>query len=54
MTPEEFKTEMQEIADNYNTEIRHIEADDLMCKLLKELGYSEGVDVFESMYKWYS
>lgn len=54
MTPEEFKKEMQKIADEYGTEDGHIEADDLMIKLLKELGYEEGAEIFDRMYKWYS
>ncbi len=35
-------------------EIAHIEADDLMCELLTELGYGEAVKIFEEMEKWYS
>ena len=33
---------------------RHDEMDKLMCKLLRELGYGDGVDVFERQEKWYS
>ena len=54
MTLEEFKIKMQEIADNCGTEDGHIDADSLMCDLLKELGYSEGVEIFENMNKWYA
>ena len=59
MTPEEFKNEMQKIRNRLgkkyiDEEIIHAEGDDLMCKLLRELGYGEGVDVFEDMPKWYA
>ena len=54
MTPEEFKEEMQKIVDECGTEDGHIEADNLMIKLLKELGYEEGAEIFDRMYKWYS
>lgn len=59
MTPEEFKNKMQKISDqqgevHVDIEITHAEADDLMCELLRELGYGEGVDVFEDMPKWYA
>ena len=54
MTREEFKNKMQAIADKEDIEIGHFEADNLMCELLKDLGYGEGVEIFEEMYKWYS
>ena len=56
MTPEEFATRMMEIAADKNddTEHAHAEADDLLCEALRELGYEEGVDIFEGMTKWYA
>lgn len=54
MTKEEFKKRMQAIADIRDAEEGHIEADDLMCELLKDLGYGEGVDIFEEMDRWYA
>ena len=33
---------------------QHDEMDKLMCELLRELGYGDGVDVFERQEKWYS
>lgn len=54
MTKEEFKNRMQAIADKRDTEGGHIEADDLMCELLKGLGYGEGVEIFEGMNRWYA
>lgn len=58
MTPEEFKIEMQKIHDEYkdkdDPESCHIYMDRLMCDLLIDLGYWEGIDIFENTYKWYA
>ena len=41
--------------DKYNdTEEFHIKADDLMCEILKKLGFNEFVDIFNNRDKWYS
>ena len=55
MTPEEFEKEMQELYDNQggNEEVFHVEADRLLCKLLKELGYEKGIEIFENADRWY-
>lgn len=60
-TPEEFATKMRNIPktlDSYgmpwDAEDSHILADDYMCDLLRELGYEEGVYIFENMNKWYA
>lgn len=65
MTPEEFKTHMENISKNVMElddqnpdmpsmiEVAHIKADELMCKTLIELGYKEGVDIFKRMEKYY-
>ena len=37
----------------WGKEIDHIKADDLLCELLKELGYIRLVEVFKSIDKWY-
>lgn len=49
-----FANEMRRIGRDNGTEMAHILADELMCKLLRELGYGEGVDIFKKMDKWYS
>ena len=54
MTPEEFKERMELCSLDRDTEYGHITADELMCDVLKELGYSEGVEIFENMHKWYA
>ena len=56
MTPEEFWLKMCTLQTKYNNnpEILHIEMDELMCKLLCELGYGKGIDVFKRAEIWYS
>lgn len=57
MTPEEFKNEMLKIYpanDVYDPERAHIDADDLIIKVLTELGYDEGARIFDKKEKWYA
>lgn len=63
MTPEEFAKAMRKISDNlnaptgnahYNEEDAHLEMDGIMADLLRQLGYGEGIDIFENTNKWYS
>ena len=53
MTPKEFIDAMQVIAqyNDNDPEAAHSEADGLMCRVLKQLGYGAGVGVFEDMNK---
>jgi len=54
MSPEEFKEAMQVQAEHkYDPECTHSNMDKLICNLLRELGYGEGVDIFEKAEKWY-
>ena len=56
MTPYEFWEKMWRIKtdpDLYK-ETAHIAMDEVMCDLLRELGYGDGVKLFEEMPKWYS
>lgn len=48
-----FANEMRRIARINDELMGHIQADELMCELLRELGYGEGVEIFEQMDKWY-
>ncbi len=58
MTPEQFLDEMRHLAlHEYGfgpLQKQHLEGDKLMCKLLTQLGYSEGVKIFQAMGKWYA
>lgn len=62
MTPEEFAKKMKKISDNLkyqndaycNEEDAHMQMDDLMSDLLRQLGYGEGIDIFDNTSKWYA
>lgn len=56
MTPEEFSKKMQEIKDQLedDEEVVHVKMDCLMCTVLEELGYGEGINIFEQTSKWYA
>jgi hypothetical protein len=58
MTPDEFATKMRESFpsdDSYfDVEEAHAYADDVMCDILIELGYGEGVEIFKKARKWYA
>lgn len=51
-----FAKEMESISDSNfeDVEARHILMDELLCKKLIELGYIEGVKIFEDAKKWYA
>ena len=52
MTPEEFADKMRALAKG--AEGGHVDADHLMCELLRALGYGVGIDIFEKTPKWYA
>lgn len=54
--PKIVAARMQFIAERYkdNPDYAHGHADDFLCELLRELGYTEAVEIFERMEKWYS
>jgi hypothetical protein len=52
--PKLFAEIMRQISQNADKEARHADADATMCTLLNELGYSEGVKIFQDMDKWYA
>lgn len=37
-----------------DTETAHIKADDILCELLKDLGFNDLVDEYNNISKWYS
>ena len=65
ITPKEFKIHMQKISKNVMElddqnenmpqmiEEAHIQADELMCQILTDLGYGEGIELFKRMEKYY-
>ena len=40
--------------ERYDTECAHGRADEILCELLRELGYSDIVDAYEDIDKWYA
>lgn len=58
ITPKEFKEEMQKLEELYGNgkdeEEFHIEADHLICKVMANLGYYDGIRIFERNSKWWS
>lgn len=55
MTPEEFTDKMKNIYKQYydDPEIGHERMDRCMAELLRDLGYGDGIDIFDKQYKWY-
>ena len=55
-SPDDFARRMRNAKNDFHgdPELTHMEMDELMCKLLRKLGYSEGVEIFESTFKWYA
>lgn len=54
ITPEEFKSEMARLANSNDIEGSHGDMDDLMCNVLRSIGYGDGIDIFERAPKWYA
>lgn len=54
MTPDRFEAEMRKIAAIDDVERRHSDGDDLMCRVLTELGFGAGVAVFKQTTKYYA
>ncbi|MBQ7315689.1 MAG: hypothetical protein IJW90_01115 [Clostridia bacterium] len=49
-----YVREMEEAICNDNKEAGHICCDEVMCDLLRELGYGAIVEVYDKQEKWYS
>ena len=45
---------MIEISSDDDEEMAHINADNLLCEVLRKLGFGELVNVYERVHKWYS
>jgi hypothetical protein len=56
ITKMEFTKKMQQLYDEYKDypEACHSEMDEAMEKLLEELGFGDGVKIFEKADRWYS
>lgn len=54
MTPIIFAKKMRDCWKSCSIAEGHLKADELMCKLLVDLGYKEGVIIFEKEDKYYA
>lgn len=54
LSPREFADRMRAAAMSLDIEYSHISMDGIMCSLLRDLGYGEGVEIFENAIKWYA
>ena len=45
---------MKECVNNGDTEVAHLDADNILCDVLTQLGYKELVDLYEKVKKWYA
>ena len=60
ISPDEFKKKMKEFQMKeeqlyfFSKEEMHIAMDNLMCEVLENLGYKDGVEIFRNTGKWYS
>jgi len=51
---DKIKQELIELQDGGDIELCHVEADDLLCELLINLGYKDVVDEYKKVPKWYA
>lgn len=55
MTDKEAATRIRALEEgNYDPESSHHAADKILCELLKEYGYTETVEAFENLERWYA
>jgi hypothetical protein len=50
----EYCEQLNELKFSNDTSDAHVEADNLLCKLLNKLGFDEVVDAFHEIDKWYA
>lgn len=50
----DYINRIRDLANNRDVEGTHIEADKILCEVLKTLGQSELVEEFEKLEKWYA
>ncbi|WP_313266530.1 hypothetical protein [Sphingobacterium sp.] len=53
MEKETIKQSLIDLQYNDDTEIAHIQADNILCQFLKELGYEDIVEEYDKIDKWY-
>lgn len=53
-TREDALNDLAKLARSNDTEGAHIDADDILCELLLELGYNDVVEAYNLVDKWYA
>lgn len=48
-----FCDKMQQLAEDADIEAAHGKADDILCEVLDKLGYTEIVELYNGIEKWY-
>jgi len=46
--------ELKKLADNRDTEVAHLNADGILCDILKKLGEEDIVKAYNAVKKWYA
>jgi len=54
MTKEDALAALAKCQENRDTEMAHSNADDVLCALLKALGYGDVVAEYDKVPKWYA
>lgn len=54
MTKEKAIDILQMIQKSHDTEIAHIDADDILCQFLESLGYEDVVSEYQKVDKWFA
>lgn len=52
-TDAEIAAKIKAIETN-DVECQHFDADEILCELLRELGYTHTVEAFEELERWYA
>ena len=54
VTPETAVDLLVRINEVCDTEMAHIRADEVLCTLLRNMGYNDIVDAYDNIGKWYA
>ena len=54
MTAQEASNQLKELQKSSDAEYAHGMADDILCKLLRELGHEQVVNDYLAVEKWYA
>ena len=54
ITDKELTDKLQVLVNSDDQEESHVEADDILCAALIELGYTESVRVYRTIDKWFA